>query len=105
MDVDPQAPLAPTTTGEQDRMTAGQRRVNLIWEGTQASIALAVVVVTLFADTKVALGVQEITTNQLAALMQLNVMMGLVVGFYFSRTNHTAIGGLGSKPEQTYLGR
>jgi hypothetical protein len=29
----------------------------------------------------------------------------LIVGFYFSRTNHTAIGGIGSKPEQRYEGR
>lgn len=29
----------------------------------------------------------------------------LVIGFYFSRTNHTQIGGLGKKPEQKYAGR
>lgn len=94
-----------TTTVEQDRVTSGQRRVNLLWEATQAFVALAVVLVTLYADTRVALGTFEITTNQLAALMQLNVMMSLVIGFYFSRTNHTAIGGTGSKPSQEYIGR
>jgi hypothetical protein len=30
---------------------------------------------------------------------------GTVVGFYFSRTNHAAIGGTGAKPEAPYEGR
>jgi hypothetical protein len=28
----------------------------------------------------------------MAALMQLNVMSGIIIGFYFSRTNHARIG-------------
>jgi len=30
---------------------------------------------------------------------------GMIVGFYFARTNHAAIGGLGAKPKQDYEGR
>lgn len=29
----------------------------------------------------------------------------LIVGFYFSRTNHAAIGGVGTKPQEEYKGR
>lgn len=36
--------LTPTTTEQQDLTVAGQRKVNLIWEFTQASIAILVVV-------------------------------------------------------------
>ena len=31
--------------------------------------------------------------------------MFLIVGFYFSRTNHAAIGGIGNKPVTEYIGR
>lgn len=90
----------PTTTKEQDRTTASQRRVNIIWEVTQAVIALAVVVSNLIVGVSVGLNpsigeVPDILSNSLF----------LIIGFYFSRTNHTAIGGLGRKPEQAYLGR
>lgn len=94
----PSPPLPPKTTFQEDLTTAGQRRVNLIWEYTQAAIALVV-----------------ITTNMGAAVyhtiyggevpMILSSSLFLVVGFYFSRTNHQAIGGTGSKPEQPYKGR
>lgn len=98
--------LTPNTTLQQDMTYAGQRRVNLIWEYTQASIAVGVIFLTLATDAKVALSATEIGANQLAALMQLNVMSGLVIGFYFSRTNHSAIGGTGEKPiAPPYTGR
>ena len=90
-------PLTPTTTEQEDITTAGQRRVNLIWEYTQAAIALMVVIATMVAGLKVALG-QQIPTI-------FSVAFGTVVGFYFSRTNHQAIGGIGQKPTQKYEGR
>lgn len=73
---------------------AGQRRVNLLWESTQAVIALAVVGATIYSNYLVstianpALA-RELTANQLVGLTHLNVMSGLVIGFYFGRTNHT----------------
>lgn len=98
-------PLPAQTTQQQDLTTAGQRRINVIWEYTQAYIAVFVITLALVADAYVAVRGVEIGTNQLAALMQLNVMSGLVIGFYFSRTNHAAIGGIGAKPSQEYEGR
>jgi hypothetical protein len=36
----------------------------------------------------------------------MSVAFGTVVGFYFSRTNHAAIGGVGKKPHDgEYRGR
>lgn len=88
-------PLPPTTTIQQDRTVAGQRRVNLIWEATQASIALLITGAFIYTAVR---GVDSQTlTNALF----------LIVGFYFSRTNHTAIGGIGAKATDTqvYAGR
>ncbi len=74
--------LPSTTTVEQNLHTASQRRVNIIWEFTQAFIAI---VVTL--------------ANVYAALLKidsqpLNNTFFLVVGFYFGRTNHQRVGGV-----------
>ena len=91
--------LPPDTTAEQDRKTSGQRRINVIWEMTQAGIAASVIGTTLLVDAVVALrqvaaapAPSEIASS---ALMQLNVMAALVTGFYFGRTNHQRSGGVG----------
>ena len=96
----PDQPLPPTTTAQQDVTTAGQRKINLIWEFTQAFIAISVVAANLavgvhvgFSDSKSE--VPPLLTNSLF----------LVIGFYFSRTNHAAIGGTGTKPSDDYHGR
>lgn len=90
----------------------GQRDINTLWERTQSVIALSVTFTALGVNAFVAIRVLafadggDITTLQLAALGQLNVMAALVTGFYFSRTNHQAIGGVGPKDdEQEYKGR
>ena len=93
------SPLAPNTTEQQDLTTAGQRKVNLIWEYTQAIIAM-VVVTTTMASTLIASWKADTQVPNLIA-----VAFGTVVGFYFSRTNHAAIGGVGDKPSQPYEGR
>ncbi len=97
---DPTQPLPPNTTIQQDLTTAGQRKVNLIWEYTQAVIALIVVSTTMFTGMRAA-WIQS--KEQLPTIM--SVAFGTVVGFYFSRTNHAAIGGVGDKPNQEYKGR
>lgn len=84
----------PTTTAEQNRVTESQRKVNLIWERTQAGIAIAVIGATLIVDGRMAMWDTVITTGPSSALMQLNVMAALVTGFYFGRTNHTRAGGV-----------
>lgn len=81
---------------------AGQRKVNLIWEYTQSIIALSVVVANLIVFVHA--GMSSKTVEVPAALSN---SLFLVIGFYFSRTNHTAIGGVGFKPNtrQDYEGR
>lgn len=107
---DPSLPAR--TTFQEDLTYAGQRRVNLIWEYTQAVVALMVVFSTMIAGIysmvwpTVAIGTG---TAQFQIPVQiptiLSVAFGTVVGFYFSRTNHAAIGGVGGKPSQAYEGR
>ncbi len=73
--------LSPDTTAEQDLKTFGQRRINLIWEATQASIAVIVVLANVIAAF-----IASAQANMLA-----NAFF-LVIGFYFGRTNHARIG-------------
>ena len=98
----PEQPRPPTTTTQQDITTAGQRRINVIWEVTQALIALIVVVTTMTA------GIITVWTRSMDQVPNvICVAFGTVVGFYFSRTNHAAIGGVGKKAneDQEYRGR
>lgn len=95
------APLPPTTTKQEDLTTSGQRRINLIWEWTQAIIAISVVLTTMITGAYIALrGLPEQQTPTILA-----VAFGTIVGFYFARTNHAAIGGIGAKPQDPYKGR
>jgi hypothetical protein len=77
--------LSSTTTAEEDRKTFGQRRINLIWEVTQAGIAVMVSGAAITA----------------ALRGQVSEMLGnaffLVIGFYFGRTNHQRVGGIGAR--------
>lgn len=83
--------LPSDTTAEQDRKTEGQRHINLIWELTQAGIALAVTTITLYTASKLAL----LEPVQTAAFLLLSNAFFLVIGFYFGRTNHQRSGGIG----------
>jgi len=95
-----QPSLPPTTTAQQDITTAGQRKVNLIWEYTQASVAVMVVGANIIVWVSASLLGKEVKIPE-----GLTNAMFLIVGFYFSRTNHAAIGGIGKKPESDYTGR
>lgn len=88
---DPTDTIASTTTSEQDRKTAGQRRINAIWEVTQALIAVAVTIQTLHVAGSLAMRDQ----GQTAAFLLLSNAFFLVIGFYFGRTNHQRQGGVG----------
>jgi hypothetical protein len=95
------APLPPTTTSQEDMTTAGQRQINLIWERTQACIAIFVVFMTMITG---AWSVFTKSSDQIPNIIA--TAFGMVVGFYFSRTNHAAIGGVGRKPSDgPYTGR
>lgn len=93
-------PLPATTTAQEDATVAGQRRINLIWEYTQAFIAITVVLSNMIAAV-----FNVIVGRDVDVPMILSSALFLIVGFYFSRTNHAAIGGTGTKPSQPYEGR
>lgn len=74
-------------------MTAGQRRVNLLWEGTQAFIAISVVASNMVGGLYFAFN--RLPGGEYPSV--LSSALFLVIGFYFSRTNHAAVGGVGAK--------
>lgn len=80
---------------------AGQRRINTIWEVTQSFIAIAVVLVVLLVNAAVVMRTVAVGESQTAGLMQINVLGALVVGFYFGRTNHQRVGGVGADAGST----
>lgn len=87
-------PMPPTTTLQQDMVVAGQRHINVMWEGTQRNIALvttsAVVIVCMYL---IVAGTPEL---RLAAFTFLTTSASTISQNYFTRTNHTKIGGVGS---------
>lgn len=99
--------LEPTTTEQEDIITAGQRKINLIWESTQSKIAIMVCACTMV------VGILNVVAevffgkppSQIPTIFA--VAFGTVIGFYFARTNHQAIGGIGKKvnENQVYKGR
>jgi len=89
----PAPPSLSPLDGETGLKTAGQRRINLIWEVTQAVVALSVTLATLYNATKLTLREQP---GEAAFLLLSNAFF-LVIGFYFGRTNHQRIGGIGSQ--------
>ena len=98
----PQEPVSPTTTVQEDLTHAGQRKINLIWEYTQAAVALMVVVANMVVGVYQGLNAGAF---QMPFPTILSSSLFLIVGFYFSRTNHASIGGVGPKPTDTYRGR
>jgi hypothetical protein len=77
--------------------SAGQRRINVIWEYTQAFIA-ATVVTTVLAVSAV-LSVKGDGGERVAAFVFMTGVANLVIGFYFGRTNHQRVGGIGGGRE------
>jgi hypothetical protein len=82
------ASLPATTTKQEDVVTAGQRRINLIWEITQAIIAVSITWAIIYMAFT---GVKS---------QELFYAFFLIVSMYFVRTNHQKIGGTGNKPDQ-----
>lgn len=86
-------------TVETALISAGQRRVNIIWERTQQVIALSVVGVTLAVAAYrsiVQSGSGSDPATAGVAFVFLASVSNLVIGFYFGRTNHQRTGGVGS---------
>lgn len=86
--------LAATTTYQQDLVAAGQRNINVMWEGTQKNIALMVVVVALLVLGYLVVSPGVTTELQLVALSTLSNVLFAVTSVYFTRTNHTKTGGV-----------
>jgi hypothetical protein len=80
-----QPSLTPDTTAQQDKVSAGQRKVNLIWEATQATIAIMITAAVIY-----------IAVNKIESDVLVNAFF-LIVSMYFIRTNHSLIGGVGPK--------
>lgn len=103
---------SPTTTEEEQTVTAGQRVVNLLWENTQSKIAVWTVLSSIALNSLLCMTIIgfdiEVNNNQMAiislCLQPITLTTGIVIGFYFSRTNHTAIGGTGHKPAASSIG-
>lgn len=72
-----------STTSEQDRRTYAQRTVSFIWEATQAIVAVTITFAMIYA-----------ALNKIESAPLTNSFF-LIVGFYFSRTNHTKVGTVG----------
>jgi hypothetical protein len=95
--------------GAEDRaehalVTQGQRKINAIWEITQAAIAFVIVAANVVAGLHVALYHNSNDQNIPPALKDAALM---VIVFYFNRTNSHKIGGVGAKAtdREPYLGR
>jgi hypothetical protein len=84
-----QEPASPTTTSEQDRKSLGQRRVNLIWETTQAFVALMVTGATIYSALQ---GMESLLLGN---------AFTLIIALYFVRQNHTKVGGVGGTDTET----
>jgi hypothetical protein len=78
-----QSALAPTTTVQQDLVTAGQRRINVIWEVTQAIVTILITFAAIYCAI---MGIEADV---------LNFAFVAVISTYYARTNHTKIGGIG----------
>jgi len=102
---EPSTPAVQTSAKQDERNLTllGQRKVNMLWEYTQAIIAIAVVMANLFVAIHTAMAPKG--ASEIPAV--LSNSMFLIIGFYFSRTNHQAIGGVGAKADkdQEYTGR
>lgn len=81
--IDNSGSVPPTTTAEEDLKTLGQRRVNILWECTQAAVAIGMIVLKTYMVVR---HLEDKTVD--AALMT-------ILGMYFQRTNHTRVGGVG----------
>ncbi len=99
--------LPPNTTEQEDITHASQRAINLIWERTQATIALLVVSCAIFDGvfSQVYASLHPTISVPQGPNILSNAFFG-IIGFYFGRTNHSAVGGIGFKSkDKEYTGR
>lgn len=88
-----------TTVAEEELRTAGQRRINLIWEITQAIIAIAVTLGTLWIIGSLLLRDGSSDSRDTAFLLLSNAFF-MIMTSYHTRTNHTKTGGISGRGER-----
>lgn len=95
--VSPLAAEPPKTAKEHEvsEKSAGQRRINVLWETTQSVIALFITVATVYVSARLVLSGNQTE----AAFLLLSNAFFMIVGFYFGRTNHQRTGGVGGGTE------
>ncbi len=109
---DPASPQKGNTQDIADRAdesanalkAAGQRRVNILWEITQATIALLVTGTGMYTAAQLALRGDESADSKsiaITAFLLISNTVFLVIGFYFGRTNHQRTGGIGNQESDT----
>jgi len=96
---DPLTEAGTRAAAEEDRHTAAQRRINLIWEYTQALIAVSIVLANIAYCF-----LMLIVVDPPPAVLLANAFF-LVIGFYFGRTNHARIGDLRPLDDRNTEGR
>ena len=92
--------VAAKAAAEADILTTeGQRGINRLWERTQAIIAIFVVLVTLSVVAVLIIAPvlrgAELNETGVTGLVLLSGLATNIVTSYFTRTNHTKIGGVG----------
>lgn len=78
-----------TTTSEQNRITAGQRRINVIWEVTQAAVTILITCAAIYC------AVNDVKSEVL------NFAFIAIISTYYARTNHTKVGGIGADERES----
>lgn len=78
-------PLPATTTQAEDETLAGQRRVNILWEIVQGTVAVMITGAVIYTQIK---GIQSGVLEN---------AFFLIVTMYFVRTNHILTGGVITK--------
>lgn len=95
------------TAAQEDETTlrsAGQRRINILWEATQAIIALVVTGTGMYTAAMLALRTDLADSSKsmaITAFLLISNTVFLVIGFYFGRTNHQRVGGVGINQDHT----
>lgn len=77
----------------------GQRRISYLWETTQAIVAIMTAMTALGACLYMI--VMGEIAEKLAAFSMLSGTTTLVINSYFTRTNHTRVGGPGGEDAGT----
>lgn len=94
--------VAATRVADADKLRTGsQRRINLIWETTQAIVTILVVSATLYVAGSLVLSDAESNDNRAAAFLLLSNGFFMIVTAYYQRTNHIRTGGVGGRNVET----